>query len=147
MSYLTNYTDEDRARIARQWRRSGLDQNTYASQHGISSRTLREWRAKYAPDTPPDIGAVRRVIEDALRELQALLAGLEQGDVHEAVQRRAPATIEPPEPPTPPSAPARRVAAPEEHDETGPCQPECQQEPRPEQPKRRGNFFIADWAG
>lgn len=137
---------ERRIEIARGWRASCLPQRSYAQQHGISDRTLREWLTRYAPTTPPDIEIVRRVIEDALRDLQALLAGLEPGDEHEPLQRRAPVTSEPPEPPTPPPAPARRVAQQEEHEERSTCQPERQQEPSAEQPKRRRGGFFAEVA-
>lgn len=80
--------DEQRARIALGWSTNcGLTQDAYAEQHGISARTLREWRRRYAARLPGGISGVaaspgeglRASIQNAIEALQAMLETLPPG--------------------------------------------------------------------
>src|SRR5712692_6352690 len=87
-------TDEDRASIARGWRRSGLTQPAYAAAHSITDRTLRAWIARWAPSYPNADKPVRDVCERAIERLRALIADLDShGD--------SPTAQSPPMPPPP----------------------------------------------
>lgn len=73
---MKTMTDEARAQVARGWEQSGLTQADYAAQCGISPRTLRDWLSRYAIQQPP-AERVRRLIEDTIDKLLALLAALD----------------------------------------------------------------------
>jgi transcriptional regulator with XRE-family HTH domain len=83
---MTTIDDETRARVARGWEKSGLSQAEYAARSGISERTLRGWRLRFVPSGMP-AEAVRRIVEEAVQRLQALLAAL---DEHPAAAPLAP---------------------------------------------------------
>ena len=69
--------DEDaRRRIAQGWAATSLDQESYAAQHGISPRTLREWVRLYGVGGRP-AARVRAIIDDAIAQLLALRAALD----------------------------------------------------------------------
>lgn len=70
------FDDTARARIARGWLNSSLDQPTYAAKHGISTRTLRLWVEKYGPGDRPAARA-RAIISSAIDQLHALQAALD----------------------------------------------------------------------
>jgi transposase-like protein len=68
--------DEARRRIARGWASTSLDQRTYAAQHGISARTLRQWVRQFGMTARPE-ARMREVVEKAIADLTALLASLD----------------------------------------------------------------------
>jgi len=70
--------DEDRSRIARAWRTSGMTQPAYSAAHGITDRTLRMWIARWDPPRPSGTEVVRAVCERAIERLRALVDGLDQ---------------------------------------------------------------------
>jgi len=70
------FDDAARAQIARGWLNSSLDQPTYAAEHGISDRTLREWLAKYGAGRRPEAQA-RAAIVASIEQLQKALAALD----------------------------------------------------------------------
>jgi|SRR5467141_1957157 len=70
--------DEDRSRIARAWRTSGMTQPAYSAAHGITDRTLRMWIARWASPCPSGTEGVRAVCERAIERLRALVDGLDQ---------------------------------------------------------------------
>jgi hypothetical protein len=65
-------TVEQKTAIAEGWRTSGLRQADYASEHGISDRTLRLWLAKYAPPPPQTTGHILTVLLTAMKSLHRL---------------------------------------------------------------------------
>jgi len=71
------FTDQDRARVARGWRSSGLSQPIYAAEHGITDRTLRDWISRWAPVPPGGAVVARKVILQAIERLQSVLGGLD----------------------------------------------------------------------
>jgi transposase-like protein len=90
--------DEARRRIARGWASTSLDQRTYAAQHGISPRTLRQWVRQFGMTARPEV-RVREVVERAIADLTALLASL---DADVARREDSPEGVgESPEPVTP----------------------------------------------
>jgi len=73
------FDDAARARIARGWSSTPLDQPTYAAQHGISERTLREWARRFGAGRRP-AARTRAIIESAIAQLQALRTALDAED-------------------------------------------------------------------
>jgi len=69
------HTREERAAIAAAWRASAIDQFTFAKNHGISARTLRLWLQQH-PAPTPSVEEVRKVVEEAIGKLQAMLEAL-----------------------------------------------------------------------
>jgi hypothetical protein len=70
--------DIDEARrqaVARGWASTSLDQASYAAQHGISARTLREWVRHYGVTDRPVAKAVA-ILDDIITQLQAMRAAL-----------------------------------------------------------------------
>ena len=74
---MDELTDQDRARVARGWRRSGLTQPAYAASHGITDRTLRLWLRRWAPTSLHGTEAAREICARAIEHLRALLADLD----------------------------------------------------------------------
>jgi len=72
---MPHYSPKERATLAAAWRASDLDQTTFATAHGISARTLRLWLQQH-PAPTPSMQAVRRVVEEAIGSLQAMLDAL-----------------------------------------------------------------------
>lgn len=70
------FTDDEKRRITAMWMRATCDQATFAAEHGVSPRALRTWVAKYSGGSRPEARA-RAVIEKAIEDLRALLAGLD----------------------------------------------------------------------
>ena len=69
-------TDEARRQaVARGWAATSFDQAAYAAQHGISTRTLREWVRKYGAGERPMVRAVA-IIDSTISQLQAMRAAL-----------------------------------------------------------------------
>ncbi|ACL63381.1 hypothetical protein A2cp1_0020 [Anaeromyxobacter dehalogenans 2CP-1] len=66
-----------RAKIARGWAGSSLTQDEYAAKYGISARTLRLYRSRYASRQPP-VDQVRAIITGAMQELRDLLDSLDR---------------------------------------------------------------------
>ncbi|WP_408628790.1 IS66 family insertion sequence element accessory protein TnpA [Anaeromyxobacter soli] len=79
--------DGHRARVARGWAASGLTQDAYAKQHGISARTLRAWRRRHSArqpggtaDIPADsVEGLRASIQNAIDQLRGILDRLPPG--------------------------------------------------------------------
>ena len=74
MEPKTKISGSEKSAVARGWTKSGLTMSSYARMHGISERTLRNWRAIYAPASP--VTEARRTVEKAIGQLQALLGGI-----------------------------------------------------------------------
>ena len=97
---MKTFDDAARARIARGWTSTSLDQATYAAQNGISTRTLRQWVSRYGAGGRPAARA-RAIIESAIAELQALRTALGAEDArlsgmtHEPAEERHAAAEEP----------------------------------------------------
>jgi hypothetical protein len=74
-----SYSTQDKLEFINGWRCSGLTQDHYARDRGISPRTLRAWMQKHAVRRA---GAtqVRAVIVEAMGRLQALLDALDAGE-------------------------------------------------------------------
>ncbi len=135
---MGNLTDTQRRVVVSGWlASSGLNQDTYATKHGISARTLRSWIARY-PCRQPAADQVREVatqLVELMEKLQAALTaldvpgGMPDGDEDEATgeEPERPASIAAapagaacpvaPQPvplprPRPAPAPAAPVAAP-----------------------------------
>lgn len=70
----TKISGSEKSAVARGWTESGLTMSSYARLHGISERTLRNWRAIYAAASP--VSEARRTVEKAVGQLQALLDGM-----------------------------------------------------------------------
>jgi hypothetical protein len=70
------FDDAARARIARGWLNSSLDQPAYAAQHGISTRTLRDWVCRYGGGRRPH-AQLRAAIIAAVEQLQNVLTALD----------------------------------------------------------------------
>jgi transposase-like protein len=70
-----NFDNAARARIARGWLNSSLDQNTYAAKHGVSSRTLRQWVTRYGAGRPQ--AQLRAAIVASIEQLQNVLVALD----------------------------------------------------------------------
>jgi hypothetical protein len=70
-----HFDNAARARIARGWLNSSLDQPTYAAKHGISERTLRDWVSRYGAGRRPHI-QLRSTIVATIEHLQNILAAL-----------------------------------------------------------------------
>ena len=94
-----DFDNAARARIARGWLNSSLDQRAYAAQHGISTRTLRQWVSRYgAPDRPA--ARAKAIIDTAINQLQALRTALDaeeerlSGTTDEPAQERRAAAAE-----------------------------------------------------
>ncbi len=75
MELLLN--DEARARIARDWRKSGMTQAEYAASHSITDRTLRSWLRRWAPTSLHGTEAVREISARAIEQFRALIADLD----------------------------------------------------------------------
>jgi hypothetical protein len=73
-----SYDDAARARIARGWLSAPCDQTSYAAQHGISTRALRDWVARFCASERPEVRA-RNIIVSAMEDLQRLLDALDAG--------------------------------------------------------------------
>jgi hypothetical protein len=78
---MKTFDDEARARIARGWEESGLDQTTYAANNGIDARTLRLWRARFVAGRQPAeqlralLQRVRETVDGLLADVDAAAAG------------------------------------------------------------------------
>jgi hypothetical protein len=117
---MATVDDATRARVALGWEESGLSQAEYAASRGISERTLRQWRSRFATAGMP-VEEARRTIEEAIQKLQALLAGLEasaRDDMDGPACRSAVQDESVDETATPPNMPAEASrSAPEPHRE------------------------------
>lgn len=65
-----------RARIARGWLNSSLNQLAYAAMHGISTRTLRDWVCRYGGGRRPQ-AQLRAAIVASIEQLQNVLVVLD----------------------------------------------------------------------
>lgn len=99
------FDDAARARIARGWMNSSLDQPTYAAQHGISERTLRDWVGRFGGGRRPH-AQLRAAIVASIEQFQSVLAALDAeaaadtaGAAHDAEDAERHAGLEPPVPP------------------------------------------------
>src|SRR6266568_247842 len=70
------FDDAARARIARGWMTSSRDQRSYAAQHDISERTLRQWVARYCAGRRPQ-ARLRAAVVASIEQLQNVLAALD----------------------------------------------------------------------
>jgi hypothetical protein len=68
-------TDTDRARIALGWAESGLPQDEYAAQFGLTSRAIRKWRSRLVAERKP-IEQVEAVLVETIAVLQTLFASV-----------------------------------------------------------------------
>ena len=92
------FDNATRARIARGWAATSLDQPTYAAQHGISTRTLRDWVRRFGGDRRPH-PQLRAAVVATIDQLQNVLAALDAEaaadsaaapeDWHEVAERHA----------------------------------------------------------
>ena len=64
----------EKSAVARGWTESGLTMSSYARLHGISERTLRNWRSVYVHTHPTQ--EARKAVEKAIAHLQVVLEGL-----------------------------------------------------------------------
>src|SRR5438067_6133231 len=71
------FTEEEKAALAEEWRRSGMSQPQFCRAHGIGSpRTLRQWMQRW-PGREVSEGRVRAMLEKILAALSALLHSLD----------------------------------------------------------------------
>jgi transposase-like protein len=107
---MDKISDEDRVRVARGWRKSGMTQAAYAASHGVTDRTLRAWLARWAPSHPASPEVVRELIEQTIERLRGLVANRDAGDGKPtpSVDVKAVETVPPAVPPRPsPAVPPR----------------------------------------
>ena len=76
-------TNEERAAIARKWRGSGQTQAVFATEHGITDRTLRAWLNRWAPSHPASPEVVRELVEQVIERLRGLVVA---SDPHSGTQ-------------------------------------------------------------
>jgi hypothetical protein len=91
------FSVEDKVRLVHEWapaRLRGERQESFARRHGTSARRLREFVAEIGlPQSP--LETARRIVEDAIEDLQALLARLDRSVTFEPAAEPARRSAEP----------------------------------------------------